>query len=239
MNILSWAALAVLTYCALRGWRRGLIMTVFSMFATVIAIAISAQLSPQLSRTWQNTAFYEIVSERVEMTLFKGQDSQNDGEESEDNRGVINSLPLPDVVQNVLASNDDAQNNMLGVSEFRKYIADSVTGIILNAISFVLVFVGVSIIMRIIIRCLNLLSRLPVIHTMNKMGGMLVGLLKGLTQTMLPMAPPITCIATINIAGSPRRTAAANCSVENNVFDTVAEPEIKAPITPMSGDTTM
>ena len=180
MNILSWAALAVLTYCALRGWRRGLIMTVFSMFATVIAIAISAQLSPQLSRTWQNTAFYEIVCERVEMTLFKGQDSQNDGEEGEDNRGVINSLPLPDVVQNVLASNDDAQNNMLGVSEFRKYIADSVTGIILNAISFVLVFLGVSIIMRIIIRCLNLLSRLPVIHTMNKMGGMLVGLLKGL-----------------------------------------------------------
>ena len=60
-----------------------------------------------------------------------------------------------------------------------------------------------------------------------------------LTQTMLPMAPPITCIATINIAGSPRRIAAANCSVENNVFDTVAEPEIKAPITPMSGDTTM
>ena len=180
MNILSWAALAVLTYCALRGWRRGLIMTVFSMFATVIAIAISAQLSPQLSRTSQNTAFYEIVSERVEMTLFKEQDSQNDGEEGEDNRGVINSLPLPDVVQNVLASNDDAQNNMLGVSEFRKYIADSVTGIILNAISFVLVFLGVSIIMRIIIRCLNLLSRLPVIHTMNKMGGMLVGLLKGL-----------------------------------------------------------
>ena len=180
MNILSWAALAVLTYCALRGWRRGLIMTVFSMFATVIAIAISAQLSPQLSRTWQNTAFYEIVSERVELTLCKGQDSQNDGEEGEDNRGVINSLPLPDVVQNVLASNDDAQNNMLGVSAFRKYIADSVTGIILNAISFVLVFVGVSIIMRIIIRCLNLLSRLPVIHTMNKMGGMLVGLLKGL-----------------------------------------------------------
>ena len=60
-----------------------------------------------------------------------------------------------------------------------------------------------------------------------------------LTQTMLPMAPPITCIATINIAGSPRRIAAANCSVENNVFYTVAEPEIKAPITPMSGDTTM
>lgn len=180
MNILSLAALAVLTYCALRGWRRGLIMTVFSMFATIIAIAVSAQLSPQLSQTWQNTAFYETVSEKVEMTLFKNQDSQSDGEEGEDSKGVINSLPLPDVVQNVLTSNNKVQDDVLGVSAFRKYIADSVTGIILNALSFVLVFIGVSIIMKIIIRCLNLLSRLPVIHTMNKMGGMLVGLLKGL-----------------------------------------------------------
>ncbi len=182
MNVLSWAALAVLTYCALRGWHRGLIMTVFSMFATVIAIAVSAQLSPQLSHTWQNTAFYDTVSEKVETTLFKGQDSRSDGEaeDDQDNRGIISSLPLPDVVQNALAVNDDAQNDMLGVSAFRKYIADSVTGIILNAVSFVLVFIGVSIIMKIIIRCLNLISRLPVIHTMNKMGGMLVGLLKGL-----------------------------------------------------------
>ena len=85
---------------------------------------------------------------------------------------------------------------MLGVSEFRKYIADSVTGIILNAISFVLVFVGVSIIMRIIIRCLNLLSRLPVIHTMNKMGGMLVGLLKGLIVLWL------ICIVITIMSGS-------------------------------------
>lgn len=179
MNLLSWAALAVLTYYALRGWRRGLIMTVFSMFATVIAIAISAQLSPQLSQTWQHTAFYDTVSERVEDTLFK-QDRQESGEGDKDNQGIINSLPLPDVVQQALKNNDTSANDMLGVSAFQKYIADSVAGIILNAISFVLVFVGVSIIMKIIIRCLNLLSRLPVIHTMNKMGGMLVGLLKGM-----------------------------------------------------------
>ena len=59
MNILSWAALAVLVYYAFKGWRRGLIMTVFSMFATVIAIALAAQLSPQLSQNWQNTAYFD------------------------------------------------------------------------------------------------------------------------------------------------------------------------------------
>ena len=59
------------------------------------------------------------------------------------------------------------------------------------------------------------------------------------THTMLPIAPPITCIARISIGARPRRVAAAYCSVENNVQDTVAEPEMKAPITPMIGATTI
>ena len=57
------------------------------------------------------------------------------------------------------------------------------------------------------------------------------------THTMLPIAPPMICIATINMVGRPSLTAAAYCSVENSVQDTVAEPEINAPITPMIGAT--
>lgn len=91
MNILSWAALAVLVYYAFKGWRRGLIMTVFSMFATVIAIALAAQLSPQLSQNWQNTAYFDAVSQRVEASLFKNQDEQEDT----DKEHMIDRLPLP------------------------------------------------------------------------------------------------------------------------------------------------
>ena len=166
MNILSWAALAVLVYYAFKGWRRGLIMTVFSMFATVIAIALAAQLSPQLSQNWQNTAYFDAVSQRVEASFFKNQDEQEDT----DKEHMIDRLPLPDIVQ----------KDVLGISAFKAYIANYVTELIFNALSFVLVFFAVSVIMKIIIRCLNLLSRLPVIHTMNKMGGLLVGLLKGM-----------------------------------------------------------
>lgn len=176
MNILSWAALAVLVYYAFKGWRRGLIMTVFSMFATVIAIALAAQLSPQLSQNWQNTAYFDAVSQRVEASLFKNQDEQEDT----DKEHMIDRLPLPDIVQQALANSDDTQKDVLGISAFKAYIANCVTELIFNALSFVLVFFAVSVIMKIIIRCLNLLSRLPVIHTMNKMGGMLVGLLKGM-----------------------------------------------------------
>ena len=105
MNILSWAALAVLVYYAFKGWRRGLIMTVFSMFATVIAIALAAQLSPQLSQNWQNTAYFDAVSQRVEASLFKNQDEQEDT----DKEHMIDRLPLPDIVQQALVNSDDTQ----------------------------------------------------------------------------------------------------------------------------------
>ena len=112
MNILSWAALAVLVYYAFKGWRRGLIMTVFSMFATVIAIALAAQLSPQLSQNWQNTAYFDAVSQRVEASLFKNQDEQEDT----DKEHMIDRLPLPDIVQQALANSDDTQKDVLGIS---------------------------------------------------------------------------------------------------------------------------
>lgn len=115
MNILSWAALAVLVYYAFKGWRRGLIMTVFSMFATVIAIALAAQLSPQLSQNWQNTAYFDAVSQRVEASLFKNQDEQEDT----DKEHMIDCLPLPDIVQQASANSDDTQKDVLGISRIQ------------------------------------------------------------------------------------------------------------------------
>ena len=123
MNILSWTALAVLVYYAFKGWRRGLIMTVFSMFATVIAIALAAQLSPQLSQNWQNTAYFDAVSQRVEASLFKNQDEQEDT----DKEHMIDRLPLPDIVQQALANSDDTQKDVLGIYAYKAYIDNYVT----------------------------------------------------------------------------------------------------------------
>lgn len=110
----------------------------------------------------------------MEASLFKNQDEQEDT----DKEHMIDRLPLPDIVQQALANSNDTQKDVLGISAFKAYIANYVTELIFNALSFVLVFLQYLCIMKIIIRCLNLLSRLPVIHTMNKMGGLLVGFIK-------------------------------------------------------------
>ena len=51
MNILSWAALALLVIFAFNGLRLGLIMTVFSTFTMVVAIAVAVNISPYVSQT--------------------------------------------------------------------------------------------------------------------------------------------------------------------------------------------
>ena len=51
---------------------------------------------------------------------------------------------------------------------------------IINCIAYIVVFVIVIIILQIIVRAINLVSKLPVINTMNKLGGAIIGLIRGL-----------------------------------------------------------
>ena len=57
-----------------------------------------------------------------------------------------------------------------------------------------------------------------------------------LMQTIFPIAAPTHCIEIANISGSPRTSAVLNCRFEKRFIETVAEPETKAPRTPIKGE---
>ena len=60
-----------------------------------------------------------------------------------------------------------------------------------------------------------------------------------LTQIMLPAAPPMFCRATIRTGLMWTSVAVWNCRPANSVLETVLEPDMKAPSTPMKGAMTM
>ena len=172
MNILSWAALALLVIFAFNGLRRGLIMTVFSTFTMVVAIAVAVNISPYVRQTWQNTAFFDRVSQHVEKPLF-GEDDDPEGGMDADQAAAIQ-----------------------GITAFRSYVARYLTCLMINALSFILVFAACIIVLRIVASCLNIISYLPVLHSMNKLGGLLMGLLNGLVILW------IVCIAATIFSGT-------------------------------------
>lgn len=195
MNILSWVALALLIIFALNGRRRGLIMTVFSTFTMVISIAVAINVSPYVSQTWQDTTFFNIISEHVEETLF-GEDAGELHDVSEQAE-AIQSLPLPDSIKDALLENNNTQiYDALGITAFKSYVANYLTCLMINALSFMLVFLGSVIVLKIVAGCLNIISYLPVLHSMNKLGGFLLGLVNGFVVLW------IVCIAATIFSGT-------------------------------------
>ena len=64
-----------------------------------------------------------------------------------------------------------------GISEFSEYVSNYITCLILNAISLMVSFLVIYIILRIIGCMLDMLSRIPIVNGLNKAGGFVFGLL--------------------------------------------------------------
>lgn len=94
---------------------------------------------------------------------------------------IMDELKLPAVLQNLIKNRSDigeAKNNTLdAVSE---KIASSLTHVLASVLAFVIILVAVRIILGIIAGALDLVAKLPVVNTLNHLGGGLVGLAYGL-----------------------------------------------------------
>lgn len=95
-------------------------------------------------------------------------------------RMAIEELKLPQSVKDVLLENNNSEfYRLLGVDQFGEYISTCLSDMLINTLGSVLVFAASYIVIHLVIRWLNLLSRLPIICGLNQMAGGIVGLAEG------------------------------------------------------------
>ena len=210
LNPVAVIAIVILLFYVIRGVQYGLVRTVFLTFGFLVAIVVAINTYGYVSHTLQSTAVAGVVERQVEKHLFKDWDSASPVtvEETEaavpqeeivigesagssanaaqlnpnaSDEDLINSLPLPAVLKkNLIKNNTESVYKAFGIDELKKYIANYLTGLIFNVLSFILVYAGVMIILTVAVSALDLVAKLPVIHSMNKLGGLLFGLVNGL-----------------------------------------------------------
>ena len=96
------------------------------------------------------------------------------------NKKQIEKLSIPKVLKKDLTENDNkSKYEELGAANFQEYASTYVAYSIINSITYVVVFIIILSLLKIITHALNLLTKLPVIHTLNKLGGLGVGVLEG------------------------------------------------------------
>ena len=98
-----------------------------------------------------------------------------------DQTRLIRSLPIPSFLQSMMENYNNSEGyRKLGVTDFSGYLAGFLSGLVLNVLAFLVTLVLTWLIVRLILAALDLVSRFPIIHQANRIGGLLAGAVEGL-----------------------------------------------------------
>lgn len=185
MNWVLITVIAILAVFTISGIYRGIVKMIFpivSLIGTLIAVFI---LLPVMSNVIKdNTKIYENLEQVVSEKILP--ESEFTGFNQEE---IIDSIDLPEVIKEVILKNNTAEKYIeLGVSSLREYIIKSVTDMIFNVAAFLIAFLLVFIILRILFGFMSVLTSLPVIHGVNMLAGGAAGFIMGLALVWIIFA---------------------------------------------------
>lgn len=178
MNWLLCVCVLLFVVFALLGWHDGFVKTCFRLVSLAIALALAAMISPPIAnQMMKQAAFSEKITEGVSEVL----NLDKLGEKVEITHVDIDGLSLPDPIkQQILKFNDSDGFSKLAAETAAEYVSTLVATIVVRALCFVIVFTIVAIILFLATNALNLVVRIAGLSTVNKIGGLLLGLLMAL-----------------------------------------------------------
>lgn len=161
------------------GMKRGLVKTAFSFGSIFIALVLVNILTPVAKEVIKNTPVYDSINQNIQSYVSEhiATSTENMTETGINNQEkIINELPLPNGLKESLTKNNNqSRYDSLAVNTFKEYVVAYLTDVVLNAVVYILLFMVISILMKTLVEVLNIVTKLPVIHTFNMAGGALIG----------------------------------------------------------------
>jgi len=174
MNPVDIIILAIVALCAIAGYHKGLIRTVYRLVSFFVAIFVARQLYPYVARILRQTELFPVIQDGIaramnlesffaEQTTARGAD-------------IIDNLPLPGILQTLLHSyNTPNMFELLQVATVEEYVAGFFANMIINGLAIITVFFLTMLALLFIGYALDIVSKLPVIRTLNRIGGLIFG----------------------------------------------------------------
>ena len=117
-----------------------------------------------------------MVKENCQGFVEEKLDGTSGGFGEQKQKAFVDDLNLPEFIKtNILENNTAKGYQQLAANTFSEYIADYLTGIVMNGISFLITYFLARLFIGFFIKVLDILTKFPVVHGMNKLAGALVG----------------------------------------------------------------
>lgn len=181
--VLDLVLLGLLVFCFVSGVRRGLILSLCSLLAVLVALAggwyLAAHCSAPLEEKLEPILLQVMVSQGEEDpdgaadTALPGQADQEEAASGLAGR-------FSQAMQEQLAQSAESFQTAALTS-----LAASAAALLAKSILFLAGFLGVLVVWLILCHALNLVARLPGLHFINKALGGVLGLIKGVLLLMI------------------------------------------------------
>lgn len=173
MNTLTIVVIAIIAIFGFIGHARGFLKMLFSVLSLILTLYVATLISPYISNWLQNTNLYDSVYDGV-YTYVNDVIAQS----AADNiKTAMDELQLPENIQHYVLSGETALINGTGVAQV---ISQRLTAMIFDVLVFLVTFIGAMVIIKLLFAAVNLMSHLPIIHGINKIAGLIIGVLEGL-----------------------------------------------------------
>ena len=179
MNITALVALLIVIALTVIGYIRGLIKSVWHFAGAIIVIALTLMLAPTVAKALNNnetirSKVYEKVKETVKLP--------EGGIVSQDKiDGTIEDLNLPSQIEEMFKKyiNENSDGVKRAQEDMVEAFYDKTTTTVITGIAYIATLIGVIILSALAVWLLDKFSKLPGLNAVNKVGGLIFGLLEG------------------------------------------------------------
>ena len=177
--IMDFIVILIIAIPAIMGYRKGFIYACIGFLPVLVSFFGAKMISPVCSKFLRKTALFDFFKKNVYEGLNLGSLLGEKAEQSQ--AALIDQMNMPDFLKSALLENNNSViHSLFQTEKLQDYIASYFANICLNVISVVLAAVTLYIIMKLFLGALNIVSKLPVISTVNRMCGLAIGGAKGI-----------------------------------------------------------
>lgn len=176
LNVTAIIALLIIVVLSIVGVCRGFVMAVYNLGSVMIVFALAFALrsvaTALLSKCEPVVSFiYGHVESALDLPALSRDEMIS----------LIQSKSLPDAIKNLIIKLLDSflSDAELTINSFRSAIYLKVTDILLGILGFLAALLFSFIVVNLVFKFLDFIAQLPVLHKINKIGGLLVGFLEG------------------------------------------------------------
>lgn len=183
INWLLIVLIAVFVFSVYSSHKKGVFKTLFSILCIIIAVVLTTVITPYIARQVNKN---EKINESVRKKVGSVIDIVGENSSDEEQEQFIKDLPVPDYIKNYLRANNNLQvYQHRGINSFNEYIVDGIVRLVINLITYVVVFFIIRIVVFVLSIVSSVLSLMPVMEESEGQGGWLLGAVKGIMEVWI------------------------------------------------------